>query len=167
MQDLFDKCINPLGWEDKRLKECVIKNGTELEQTISILEPVNAELSKMNEYEAVHGSYDMIHHKVNLFFSQYRFGLLFVDDMPCFSIEIVFMRDGTASYTIQYDDKHIRDKDNPLFVGFCEKAIVFYVDDKTLYLGPFDVARDHELSAHRIDQSDTTRIQEVFDLYML
>ena len=166
MQDLFDKCINPVGWDDKRLKDCVLIDGTTLAQQISVYEPDDMKLQRLNEYEVVSGRYDMRNHEINLYFSSFRFGRTFSHNMPCFSVEIVLTEDGTAAYTVQYDASHIKNKNNPLFRGFIEKALPFYLGTNTLSLPPFDAEHMHILSPFRM-AGDNTQIQEVFDLYML
>ena len=166
MHDLFYYCVNPVLWNDKQLKECVLTNGSMLSQQILLLQPDDLKMQKLNVLEIVNGQYDMINHRISLYFSRFRFGDEFSFNMPSFRVFIFFNQDGTAVYTIEFEDAHIRDANNPLFRRFLDKARPFYSNNKQLTLPAFQAAANNALSAH-YKAGDNTHIQEIFDKYMV
>ena len=162
MQDLFQLCINPVGWDDKQLRDCVLVNATTLTRKIMLMQPDDLSPQKRTVYEMVHGQYDRLNHRICLFFSKYRFGTEFSVNMPTFRVDIEFSVYGTATYTIQFDATHIRDWNNPLFRRFVDKAKPFYLNSNQLTLPAMQAAGT---SFH--ETGDATHIQEIFELYMI
>jgi len=165
MQDLFYHCVNPVSWNDKQLKACVLSNNVMLSQEIVLLQPDDLNAKKINVHEIVNGQYDMLNHRISLFFSKFRFGDEFSFNMPSFWVYIIFEQDGMASYTIKFDATHIIDKNNPLFRRFLDKAMPFYRNNE-LMLPAFHAAGNNILPPYYV-AGDNTHIQEIFDKYMI